>query len=169
MLRSRGGLDRGYCCIRSAADYPWSFRSLTLLVMLYVDPTREGFKAFAQAPLQGPIHMLNLIRLKEKAAYADGRDATSREAYAAYGRESAPFFQKQGGKIIWRGAPFFPLIGPQNETWDLGFIAAYPSKEAFIGMVKDPGYQAVVYHRQAAVDTSRLYAFAGLEGSSAFG
>ncbi|MEL6189106.1 MAG: DUF1330 domain-containing protein [Myxococcota bacterium] len=137
--------------------------------MLYVDPTREGFGAFAKAPLNGPLHMLNLLRLKEKATYEDGREATGREAYAAYGRESAPFFQKQGGTIMWRGKPFFPLIGPSTETWDLGFIAAYPSKEAFLGMVKDPGYQAIVYHRQAAVETSRLYAFAAVEGSGVFG
>ena len=137
--------------------------------MLYVDPTREGFKAFATQPLEGPVHMLNLIRLKTQATYEDGRAATGTEAYAAYGRESAPFFKRQGGKIIWRGSPVHPLIGPESETWDVGFIAAYPSKEAFIGMVKDPGYQAVIFHRQAAVQTSRLYAFAALEIGSAFG
>lgn len=113
--------------------------------------------------------MLNLVKLKTQATYADGRQATGAEAYAAYGRESAPFFHGQGGQIIWRGKPMYPLIGPEHETWDLGFIAAYPSKDAFIGMVKDPGYQAVVYHRQAAVETSRLYAFAATEGPTTFG
>lgn len=144
--------------------------------MVYLDPTREGFKAFAERPLEGPVHMLNLIRLRERAAYADGREATGAEAYAAYGREAAPFFAAQGGKIVWRGRPFFPLIGPAEEAWDVGFIAAYPSKASFIAMVKDPGYQAIVHHRQAAVADSRLFAFgegrfpaAGGEGGDVFG
>ena len=137
--------------------------------MLYVDPTREDFRAFAKAPLEGPIHMLNLIRLKAQATYADGRASTGQEAYEAYGRASAPFFQQQGGKIIWRGKPHFPLIGPNSEQWDLAFIAAYPSKEAFLGMAKNPDYQAIVFHRQAAVETSRLYAFAALDPEANFG
>lgn len=137
--------------------------------MSHVDPAREAFRAFAQRPLTGPVHMLNLIRLREQADYADGREATGAEAYEAYGREAAPFFAAQGGQIVWRGRPFFPLIGPPDATWDLGFIAAYPSKEAFIAMVKDPGYQAIVVHRQAAVADSRLFAFAADEEGGTFG
>ena len=137
--------------------------------MLYVDPTRESFKTLAQLPIEGPLHMLNLIKLKEKATYDDGREATGAEAYRNYGRESGPFFQEVGGKIIWRGQPMHPLIGPGDETWDVGFIAAYPDKAAFLSMVKNPDYQAVVFHRQAAVQTSRLYAFAGEGGGATFG
>jgi uncharacterized protein (DUF1330 family) len=48
------------------------------------------------------------------------------------------------------------LIGPEDEQWDLAFIAEYPSAAAFGDMVKNPGYQAIVFHRQAAVKTSRL-------------
>lgn len=129
--------------------------------MLYVDPSREAFKTLATMPIEGPLHMLNLISLKAQATYEDGRAATGSEAYAAYGQASAPIFQGVGGKIIWRGKPMYPLIGPDDETWDIGFIAAYPSKEAFLSMVKNPSYQAVVHHRQAAVKTSRLYAFEG--------
>jgi uncharacterized protein (DUF1330 family) len=104
----------------------------------------------------GPIWMLNLIRLRKKAKYADGREATGREAYAAYGRESEPFFKGVGGRIAWSGAPQCMLIGPEEERWDLAFVAEYPSAAAFADMIKDPGYQAVVFHRQAAVKDSRL-------------
>ena len=135
----------------------------------FIDPTREDFRAFAQLQIAGPVQMLNLIRLRDKAAYPDGREATGLEAYRAYGRESEPFFKGQGGRILWRGKPQFPLIGPGEETWDIGFIAEYPSKDAFIAMVKDPGYQSVVHHRQAAVATSRLYCFAASESGGVFG
>ncbi|MFM2422710.1 MAG: hypothetical protein RL291_1240, partial [Pseudomonadota bacterium] len=62
--------------------------------MSHVDPTRETFAAFKAIPRQGPIHMLNLVRLKPVATYADGRTTTGQEAYAAYGRESFPVFEK---------------------------------------------------------------------------
>ncbi len=49
------------------------------------------------------------------------------------------------------------LIGPQSgESWDLCFIAEYPSVDAFVSMIKDPEYRAAMVHRQAAVKTSRL-------------
>ncbi|MEM9839007.1 MAG: DUF1330 domain-containing protein [Pseudomonadota bacterium] len=135
----------------------------------FIDPTREDFKAFAEMQIAGPVHMLNLIKLREKAVYEDGREATGLEAYRAYGASSEPFFKGNGGSIVWRGKPQFPLIGPQDEHWDIGFIAGYPSKDAFIAMVLDPGYQAIVFHRQAAVETSRLTCFEAAEGGGLFG
>jgi uncharacterized protein (DUF1330 family) len=100
--------------------------------------------------------MLNLIRLRKRAKYEDGREATGAEAYAAYGRESEPMFKKVGGKIVFAGSPRLVVIGPDDEEWDLCFIAEYPSAAAFGEMVKNPDYQAIVYHRQAAVKDSRL-------------
>ena len=54
----------------------------------HVDPTKERFALFRDLPRDEPVHMLNLVRLKPRATYADGRAATGREAYAAYGRDS---------------------------------------------------------------------------------
>ena len=121
-----------------------------------IDPTREQFGAMMKLPDDGPIHMLNLLKLRVRAAYEDGREATGAEAYRAYGKESGPIFQRVGGKIIWSGDPKIVLIGPEEESWDLAFIAAYPNATAFGEMVKDPDYQKVVKHRQAAVEDSRL-------------
>lgn len=134
----------------------------------YVDPDRDAFRQFAKMAVDGPIHMLNLVKLLDKAAYEDGRDATGAEAYAAYGRESSPIMSGVGGQIAWRGKPQFPLVGPNDETWDIGFLAEYPSKDAFIAMVKDPVYQSIVYHRQAAVLTSRLYCFSPQDAGTNF-
>jgi uncharacterized protein (DUF1330 family) len=122
----------------------------------YVDPEREHFEAFKALPRDVPVMMLNLLRFRDKAAYEDGRDATGAEAYAAYGRESAPIFKRVGGEIIWRGKPEVMLIGPQDKQWDMIFVARYPTAGAFLEMVTDPDYQAAVRHRQAAVLDSRL-------------
>ena len=66
----------------------------------FVDPAKETFAAFRGNDRAGPIHMLNLIRLRERAAYPDGREATGAQAYAAYGRDSAPVFARLGGRIV---------------------------------------------------------------------
>ncbi len=136
----------------------------------FVDPTREMFGRFRAMDREGPIHMLNLVRLREKATYNDGREATGAEAYAAYGRESGPVFQSLGGRIIWSGAFELMLIGPeQGENWDICFIAEYPSVQAFVSMIKNPDYQKAVVHRQAAVADSRLIRTQPKGGSAGFG
>jgi uncharacterized protein (DUF1330 family) len=122
----------------------------------YVDPTKETFAAFRANDRPGPIHMLNLVRLRERAAYPDGRKATGAEAYEAYGRESLPVFKRLGGAIVWRGRFELMLIGPADERWDLCFIAQYPTVAAFVEMIRDPVYREAVRHRQAAVEDSRL-------------
>lgn len=129
----------------------------------YLDPTRDQFAALASSGVKGPVQMLNLIRFREQAAYENGpapRDAMSgADAYKAYGKASAEFFARAGGKIVWSGKPVAGVIGPPSEHWDTGFLAEYPDLSAFLGMVKKDGYQAIVYHRQAAVADSRLYCF----------
>jgi uncharacterized protein (DUF1330 family) len=122
----------------------------------HIDPTKEAFAAFRADARPGPIHMLNLVRLRDLAAYPDGRKAAGSEAYAAYGRESEPVFSRLGGSIVWRGRFEQMLIGPPEERWDLCFIAQYPSVAAFVAMIRDPVYREAVKHRQAAVADSRL-------------
>ena len=122
----------------------------------YIDPSRETFLELKALPQEHPVDMLNLVRLRERAAYTDGRDSSGRAAYAEYGRASQPVFRRVGGEIIWSAEPQFIVIGPRDELWDVAFVARYPSGQAFLDMVYDPEYRAIVHHRQAAVSTSRL-------------
>jgi uncharacterized protein (DUF1330 family) len=135
----------------------------------FIDPTRETFGAFRRLPEEGPVHMLNLVRLRDEATYPDGRRTTGAEAYAAYGRESGPIFRRVGGRIAWSGDFRLMLIGPADELWHRCFIAEYPSGAAFVEMVKDPAYQNAVVHRQAAVLDSRLIRMAPRHSGAGFG
>lgn len=135
----------------------------------HIDPTKETFAQFREQVSDAPIHMLNLIKLRKKAAYPDGRDATGLEAYQAYGRESAPIFTRLGGKQIWVGKPEIVVIGPEAELWDIAFVAEYPNSGAFVAMVRDPDYREAVKHRQAAVENSRLIRMKPLEPGTGFG
>jgi uncharacterized protein (DUF1330 family) len=135
----------------------------------YVDPDKEAIAAFRAAGRPGPIHMLNLVRLRDRAAYPDGRAATGAEAYAAYARETEPVFSRLGGAIVWRGRFELMVIGPREERWDVCFIAEYPSVSAFVEMIRDPVYREAVKHRTAAVEDSRLIRLAPGAAGVGFG
>src|SRR5258706_15715752 len=133
-----------------------------------IDPTRQAFAEFRENNRDGPIEMLNLVRLHAQARYLDGRQATGADAYAAYGRESRPVFIRVGGRIVWRGRFELMLIGPAAERWAHCFIAQYPSVSAFVEMLRDPAYREAVKHRQAAVADSRLVRLAPLASGKGF-
>jgi len=135
----------------------------------YIDPTRELFALLKAMPRDHPVDMLNLVKLRKQAVYEDGRDATGAQAYRAYGEESGPIFRSLGGEIIWSGDPQFILIGPQEEQWDIAFIARYPTGQAFLDMVYDPDYRIAVKHRQAALENSRLIRMKPRRAGSGFG
>ncbi len=137
--------------------------------MGHVDPTKEVFAQFLALDRPGPIQMLNLVRLRDRAVYEDGRESTGAEAYAAYGRESGPVFARLGGRIIWQGSFELTLIGPTDERWDHSFIAEYPDVAAFGAMIRDPDYREAVKHRQAAVEDSRLIRHGVLPVGDTFG
>src|ERR1700730_4672779 len=98
--------------------------------MGHIDPTKDVFAQFRDSDRPGPIHMLNLVRLRKQAAYPDGRKAAGEEAYAAYGRESVPVFERLGGRIVWQGRFELMLIGAAEERWDHCLIGDYPNVAA---------------------------------------
>lgn len=136
--------------------------------MSHVDPERAQFDAFKALPRDTPIMMLNLIRLRAQAVYPDGETVTGAAAYARYGQHSGPIFRRLGGEIIWRGGFEAMLIGPSDKRWDVAFIARYPNSGAFMAMVTDPDYQAIVIHRQVAVEDSRLIRFGDVAPGAGF-
>ncbi len=135
--------------------------------MTHIDPTREQFDVFKGLPRDTPILMLNLIQLRDMVTYPDGETVSGAEAYRRYGEHSGPIFRGLGGEIVWRGTWECMVIGPDDKQWDLGFVARYPDASAFLAMVANPDYQAIVHHRTLAVADSRLMRFG--EGSSGSG
>ena len=121
--------------------------------------SKQTWETFKSDQRPGPLQMLNLIRLRDHADYADGRASTGAEAYTRYSDISAPVFEQLGGKIIWRGGHELTMVGPQSEVWHIAFVAEYPSVGAFVDMMKDPIYREAMVHRQAGVLDSRLLRF----------
>ena len=135
----------------------------------HVDLVKEQFFALRESQHQGAVHFLNLIRLRGRADYPDGRQSSGVEAYQTYGRLSEPVLARLGVKIIWEGQLETMLIGPASETWDLWFIAEYPSVQAFVEIIRDPVYREAAAHRKAAAEDSRLIALKPRPGATRFG
>ena len=104
--------------------------------------------------------LINLLRYKEWAEYPPGTEMqrlTGKQAYERYSELSIPFVNEVGGVPMWRGTVGVNLIGPANERWDEVLIMQYPSRSAFQRMLGNPDYLAIVFHRTAAVQDSRLF------------
>ena len=117
-----------------------------------VDPTPETFGAFIQEDEGGPIHMLNLLRYKP-----DG----GRERYAEYGAAAQPFLEGVGGEIVYAGECSTLLVGPDGHAWDSMIVVRYPSRGAFVEMVRNPGYQETTHLRTQALAEAVLQATHG--------
>lgn len=130
--------------------------------MRSIDPSPESFKAlFAKVPADRPVSMLNLLRFHDRADYPEASAQPPRsgiEAYTEYARAVAPILQRHGARLVWRARAHHALIAPADETWDEALLVEYPSIAAFGAMLNSPEYQAIVFHRRAALLDSRLIA-----------
>ena len=117
-------------------------------------PNEEQLKGFTDEPEKGPIKMLNLIKLKNYAEYADGRETnlSGLEAYMLYGEETKKHLEIVGAKIIFSGPVARLMIGEADDMWDLVAIAEYPNRKAMLEMIMDPNYQESAKHREAGLE-----------------
>jgi uncharacterized protein (DUF1330 family) len=97
--------------------------------------------------------MLNLLKFKEKAVYADGRESnlSGREAYGLYGLEVAKMIEADGGRMVFAAATNTLVIGEGELEWDMVGIAEYASLESFQKITSSPEYQEIAKHREAGL------------------
>lgn len=128
----------------------------------YLEVTQEAGKAFFSRNLEGPVHMLNLLRFKETADYSEDprlQPATPISGYLAYRKymdHTLPFLHENGGEVIFEGTCSHFLIGPESENWYLFLLVRHQSKEIFLNFASNKQYQEGVGHRKAALADSRL-------------
>lgn len=122
-------------------------------VINQVSPTPERLMTFFGSGEDGPLVMVNLLKFKERAVYADGRetDLTGAQAYAIYGASIGPCLEAVGARSHFSGQVTGLLLGEIEENWDVVALVEYPSLEAFRTMVMSPEYQAIHVHRDAGL------------------
>lgn len=115
------------------------------------DVNQEQMRRMIDAPTAGPFYMFNLIKYRERAQYADGRetDLTGREADALY----APldFLQAIGARVVFVSDVDMQIDG-DDTVWDTVAVVEYPCPIAFMAMVADPDFQARAVHKDAGVE-----------------
>ena len=119
-----------------------------------VMPTEpERIAAMQEAGPEGPIIMVNLLKFKEHAEYADGResDLTGYEAYAIYGRAVTDLLPQFGGEAMLAGDVTFLALGQVEELWDEVALAKYPNRAALWAMSTSAAWQEIAVHRSAGL------------------
>jgi uncharacterized protein (DUF1330 family) len=118
-----------------------------------VFPSMEQATAFFGSPESGRFVMVNLLKFKDKAEYADGSDAdlSGAEAYARYGKAVQACLASVGGRQVYAGPVTGLMLGEVEELWDMVALAEYPSLAAMQAMISSPEYQAIEHHRKAGL------------------
>ena len=116
-------------------------------------PNAKQMAGFLLGDTKTTIHMVNLLKFKDKADYEDGRqtDLTGQEAYQIYAKEVKGHLQKVGGKLIFSGVVSRLMLGEVEELWDWIAIAEYPSRKAMRSMIMDKDYRKSEEHRSAGL------------------
>ena len=116
-------------------------------------PSMEQITSFFGGPDNGPFVMVNMLKFKDNAEYADGSDAelSGAEAYARYGKAIQTCLAAVGGHQIYAGPVTGLMIGEVDELWDMVALVEYPSVAAMQKMVSSPEYQAIESHRKAGL------------------
>jgi len=116
-------------------------------------PTADRIAGLTVDSSGQPIVMLNLLKFREHAQYADGRasELSGREAYMLYGEKMQQLVEREGGRIVFSGAIMSLVIGAVEEMWDTAALVEYPSSAAFARIVTSPEVAAIAVHRAAGL------------------
>jgi uncharacterized protein (DUF1330 family) len=116
-------------------------------------PSADQAKAFFRGEEDGPMCMVNLLKFRDKASYADGSEPelSGRDAYLRYGAGVQACVAAVGGKARFSGMVTDLMLGEVDELWDMVAIVEYPSRAAMLQMVQSPEYQAITKHRDAGL------------------
>jgi uncharacterized protein (DUF1330 family) len=123
--------------------------------MSAIKPNKAQFLELMEAPDEGPVVMLNLLKFKTQAEGAQGSGASE---YAKYGDAAVQMVEARGGKVLWMGRADQILIGDTDQDWDSVALVQYPSRKAFVEMVSTPEYEQAHEHRESGLERTVLIA-----------
>jgi len=110
-----------------------------------------GMKMFTMPPEDdGPIWMVNLMKYRQKADYADGRssDISGREADDLY----APLgpLKAIGAQVVFVADVDTQFLN-DSPKWDRIGVVKYPSRRAFLEMQNRPDFKELHHHKEAGM------------------
>ena len=116
-------------------------------------PNKQQMEGFLTPGSKSPIYMVNLLKFKARAEYADGRatDLTGAEAYELYAEGVSTLLEELGGALVFAANVERLVLGEVEELWDKVAIAMYPSRKAMLEMMGSPVMQEIGKHRAAGL------------------
>ena len=103
-------------------------------------PKEINAELIAALPDEGPVVMVNLLNLRDRAAYTRYSEATM------------PLIKARGGTVLWAGNGEAVAFGDAAaDRWDYVVLVRYPSRAAFLDMMGSPEYAAANVHCEKAV------------------
>lgn len=105
----------------------------------------------------GPVWMINLMKYRETADYADGRNG------AISGQEADDLYSPiesltaVGAEIVFVGDVDQQLLGDATK-WDRVAVVKYPTRRSFIEMQSRPDFQAKHVHKDAGMEQTFVIA-----------
>jgi uncharacterized protein (DUF1330 family) len=123
-------------------------------------PTREQIADLIQSGGAGPIVMVNLLRFREKAQYADGRETnlTGLEAFMVYSGLMKPIVEGFGGRFLISTLLERLVIGSGEMGWHRLALVEYPSRTVFAQVAQAPEVREAAVHRHAGLEGQLLIA-----------
>ena len=117
-----------------------------------VQPSPENVKQFLAGKPE-PVVMVNLLKFKQKAVYADGRetDLAGKDAYRLYARKMRKLVEAAGGRFLFGGSVDSLLLGEVEELWDMVGLVEYPSPRALVTIASSPEFHEIEAHREAGL------------------
>jgi uncharacterized protein (DUF1330 family) len=112
-----------------------------------IENNEDQFQVLADNLSGEPFVMLNLLKFKKEGG---------RATYFRYIKESGPFVEAVGAKVLYFGKPKELLQG--KEDWDLLMLVQYPSRKTFLKMANNPDYLKVHKFRAEGAERAILYA-----------
>jgi uncharacterized protein (DUF1330 family) len=127
-----------------------------------VGPNADQLEQLIDAASDEPVVMANFLQFRSEARYDPAHaqemhgERSGAAAYQAYGKNTVPLIGRVGGRIRWSGQRAQLLSEGPEERWAGITLVQYPSRLAFLGMLRSPEYHRAGHHRDAGLDRSDL-------------
>ena len=110
-----------------------------------------GCAATTAAEVDGPVWMVNLMKYREVADYADGRESSisGQEADDLY--TPLESLAAIGADLVFAGQVDQQLLG-DAPVWDRIGVVKYPTRKSFIEMQSRPDFQTAHQHKDAGME-----------------
>ena len=120
-----------------------------------INPDEQQLRSLLESDAGGPLQFVNLLSYRAAAQYPEDHELargglSGAEAYGRYGAVALDHVVRRGGMLTLYNDVLQVLIG-RTVTWDQIAVMQYPDTDAFVDMIRDPGYQSGLVHRDAGL------------------